>query len=118
MYIRGRYMDRLILRIVENQTVISAITLVITTACGLGVAYLNHKRDQLIELSKGAKRSSLRSEYLQIYNSHDFTVAEKWEMTRPLVDEYFGNLQGNHYIHGLDEKLEALYEKEKNSGKN
>lgn len=111
-------MDRLILRIVENQTVISAITLVITTACGLGVAYLNHKRDQLIELSKGAKRSSLRSEYLQIYNSHDFTVAEKWEMTRPLVSEYFNTLQGNHYIHGLDEKLEGLYEKEKNSGKN
>ena len=38
-------------------------------------------------------------------------------MTRPLVDEYFGNLQGNHYIHGLDQKLEALYTKEKTSGK-
>lgn len=111
-------MDRLILKILENQTVITSITLVITTACGLGVAYLNAKRDQLIELSKGAKRSSLRSEYLQIYNSHDFTVEEKWEMTRPLVDEYFSNLQGNHYIHGLDEKLEKLYEKEKNRGNN
>lgn len=110
-------MERLILKIVENQTVISAITLVITTACGLGVAYLNTKRDQLIELSKGAKRSSIRSEYLQIYNSHDFTVEEKWEMTRPLMDEYFSNLQGNHYIHGLDEKLEKLYEKEKQRGK-
>lgn len=110
-------MDKLILRIVENQTVISAITLVITTACGLGVAYLNHKRDQLIELSKGAKRSSLRSEYLQIYNSHDFTLKEKWEMTRPIVDEYFGNLQGNHYIHGLDKKLETRYTKENKHGK-
>lgn len=95
----------------------SAITLLITSACGLGVAYLAHKRDQLVELSKGAKRSSIRSEYLQIYNSHDFTVNEKWEMTRPLVSEYFGNLQGNHYIHGLDEKLESLYEKEKQRGK-
>lgn len=110
-------MDRLILKLVENQTVMSAITLLITTACGLGVAYLAHKRDQLVELSKGAKRSSIRSEYLQIYNSHDFTVTEKWEMTRPLVSEYFGNLQGNHYIHGLDEKLESLYEKEKQRGK-
>jgi hypothetical protein len=110
-------MERLILKLVENQTVMSAITLLITTACGLGVAYLAHKRDQLVELSKGAKRSSIRSEYLQIYNSHDFTVSEKWEMTRPLVDEYFGNLQGNHYIHGLDEKLEKLYTKEKSSGK-
>lgn len=110
-------MERLILKLVENQTVISAITLLITSACGLGVAYLAHKRDQLVELSKGAKRSSIRSEYLQIYNSHDFTVSEKWEMTRPLVDEYFGNLQGNHYIHGLDEKLEKLYTKEKSSGR-
>lgn len=110
-------MERLILKIVENQTVISAITLVITTACGLGVAYLNTKREQLIELSKGVKRSSIRSEYLQIYNSHDFTVTEKWEMTRPIVSEYFDNLQGNHYIHGLDLKLEALYEKEKQRGK-
>jgi lipoprotein len=110
-------MERLILKLVENQTVMSAITLLITSACGLGVAYLAHKRDQLVELSKGAKRSSIRSEYLQIYNSHDFTVTEKWEMTRPLVDEYFGNLQGNHYIHGLDEKLESLYEKEKQRGK-
>ena len=111
-------MNNLIIRLLENQAVISAITLLITTACGLGVAYLTHKREQLIELSKGVKRSSLRSEYLQIYNSHDFTVSEKWEMTRPLVSEYFNSLQGNHYIHGLDEKLEGLYEKEKNSGKN
>ena len=110
-------MERLILKLVENQTVMSAITLVITTACGLGVAYLTHKREQLIELSKGAKRSSIRSEYLQIYNSRDFTIQEKWEMTRPIVDEYFNNLQGNHYIHGLDEKLEKLYTKEKSSGK-
>lgn len=111
-------MNNLIVKLLENQTVISAITLIITTACGLGVAYLTHKRDQLIELSKGAKRSSLRSEYLQIYNSHDFTVSEKWEMTRPLVSEYFNNLQGNHYIHGLDKKLESLHKKEKKSGKN
>lgn len=111
-------MNNLIIRLLENQAVISAITLLITTACGLGVAYLTHKREQLIELSKGVKRSSLRSEYLQIYNSHDFTVSEKWEMTRPLVSEYFNTLQGNHYIHGLDEKLESLHKKEKNSGKN
>lgn len=111
-------MNNLIIRLLENQAVISAITLLITTACGLGVAYLTHKREQLFELSKGVKRSSLRSEYLQIYNSHDFTVTEKWEMTRPLVSEYFNTLQGNHYIHGLDEKLESLHKKEKKSGKN
>ena len=78
-------MDKLIVRLLENQAVISAITLLITTACGLGVAYLAQKREQLIELS--------------------------------IVSEYFDNLQGNHYIHGLDEKLESLYEKEKQRGK-
>lgn len=110
-------MERLILKLLEDNTVMSAISLLITTACGVGVAYLTYKRNQLVELSKGAKRSSLRSEYLQIYNSKDFTVVEKWNMTRPLVDEYFNKLQGNHYIHGLDTKLEELYEKEKQSGK-
>lgn len=110
-------MERLILKLLEDNTVMSAISMVITTACGVGVAYLTYKRNQLVELSKGAKRSSLRSEYLQIYNSKDFTVEEKWGMTRPLVDEYFNKLQGNHYIHGLDTKLEALYEKGKQSGK-
>lgn len=110
-------MERLILKLLEDNTVMSAISLLITTACGVGVAYLTYKRNQLVGLSKGAKRSSLRSEYLQIYNSKDFTVEEKWEMTRPLVDEYFNKLQGNHYIHGLDTKLGELYTKEKQSGK-
>lgn len=110
-------MERLILKLIEDNTVMSAISMVITTACGVGVAYLTYKRNQLVELSKGAKRSSLRSEYLQIYNSKEFTVTEKWNMTRPLVDEYFNKLQGNHYIHGLDTKLESLYEKEKQRGK-
>lgn len=104
-------MERLILKLIEDNTVMSAISMVITTACGVGVAYLTYKRNQLVELSKGAKRSSLRSEYLQIYNSKEFTVVEKWNMTRPLVDEYFNKLQGNHYIHGLDTKLREKLEK-------
>lgn len=104
-------MERIILKLLEDNTVMSAISMVITTACGVGVAYLTYKRNQLVELSKGAKRSSLRSEYLQIYNSKEFTVTEKWNMTRPLVDEYFNKLQGNHYIHGLDTKLRENLEK-------
>lgn len=108
--------NNLIVKLLENQSVVTALTLLITTACSYGVFLLNRKREQLIEITKGAKRSSLRSEYLQIYNSHDFTVVEKWTMTRPLVKEYFDNLQGNHYIHGLDSKLEELFNKEKSSG--
>lgn len=108
--------NNLVLKLLEDQSVVTALTLLITTACSYGVFILNRKREQLIDITKGAKRSSLRSEYLQIYNSHDFTVQEKWEMTRPLVTEYFDNLQGNHYIHGLDKKLEELYQKELNNG--
>lgn len=108
--------NSLVLKLLEDQSVVTALTLLITTACSYGVFILNRKREQLIDITKGAKRSSLRSEYLQIYNSHDFTVQEKWEMTRPLVKEYFDNLQGNHYIHGLDKKLEELYQKELNNG--
>lgn len=104
--------NNLIVKLLEDQSVVTALTLLITTACSYGVFILNRKREQLLELAKGAKRSSLRSEYLQIYNSTDFTVKEKWEMTRPLVKEYFDNLQGNHYIHGLDSKLETLFNKD------
>lgn len=110
-------MDHIIIRILDDQTVISSITLVITTACGLGVAWLNSKRKQLVELSKGAKRSSLRSEYLNIYNSTEFTWQEKWDMTEPLVKEYFEELNGNHYIHGLNEKMRKHVEEEKAIGK-
>lgn len=110
-------MDHIIIRILDDQTVISSITLVITTACGLGVAWLNSKRKQLIELSKGAKRASLRSEYLNIYNSTEFTWQEKWDMTEPLVKEYFEELNGNHYIHGLNEKMRKHVEEEKANDK-
>lgn len=110
-------MDRLIVKLLESQAVISGITLFVTTACGCGVAWMNHKRNQLVELSKGAKRSSLRSEYLNIYNSTEFTWQEKWDMTEPLVKEYFNDLGGNHYIHGLNEKMRRHVEEEKANGK-
>ena len=111
-------MDNLIVKLLESQAVVSGITLFVTTACGCGVAWLNHKRNKLEELSKGAKRSSLRSEYLNIYNSTEFTWQEKWDMTEPLVKEYFNDLGGNHYIHGLNEKMRRHVEEEKESGKN
>lgn len=111
-------MDKLIVRLLEDQTVMSAVSLLMTTAIGVGVAWLNHKRTQLIELSKGAKRSSIRSEYLNIYNSTEFTWKEKWDMTEPLVKQYFGELEGNHYIHGLNEKMRKHMEDELNENSN
>lgn len=110
-------MDNLIVKLLESQAVVSGVTLFVTTACGCGVAWLNHKRNKLEELSKGAKRSSLRSEYLNIYNSTEFTWQEKWDMTEPLVKEYFNDLGGNHYIHGLNDKMRRHVEEEKANGK-
>ena len=111
-------MDKLIVKLLEDQTVMSAVSLLMTTAIGVGVAWLNHKRNQLIELSKGAKRSSIRSEDLNIYNSTEFTWKEKWDMTEPLVKQYFGELEGNHYIHGLNEKMRKHMEDELNENSN
>lgn len=61
------------------------------------------------EMLKSTRRSSLRSEYLQIYNSSVFTNKQKYEMTRELVEAYT-NLDGNHYIHKLDSILKTYAE--------
>ena len=66
------------------------------------------------EMLKSTKRSSLRSEYLQIYNSSVFTNKQKYEMTRELVEAYT-NLDGNHYIHKLDRILKTYAEVHPNS---
>lgn len=66
------------------------------------------------EMLKSTKRSLLRSEYLQIYNSSVFTNKQKYEMTRGLVETYT-NLDGNHYIHELDRILKTYAEVHPNS---
>ena len=38
-------------------------------------------------------------------------------MTEPLVKEYFNELDGNHYIHGLNEKMRRHVEEEIANGK-
>ena len=66
------------------------------------------------EMLKSTKRSSLRSEYLQIYNSSAFTNKQKYEMTRELIETYT-NIDGNHYIHELDKVLKTYAEVHPNS---
>lgn len=66
------------------------------------------------EMLKSTKRSSLRSEYLQIYNSTVLTNKQKYDITRDLVETYT-NLDGNHYIHELDSKLKTYAEVHPNS---
>ena len=66
------------------------------------------------EMLKSTKRSSLRSEYLQIYNSTVLTNKQKYDITRDLVETYT-NLDGNHYIHELDSMLKTYAEVHPNS---
>ena len=51
------------------------------------------------------KRSSLRTEYLGIYNSNYFTDEQKYGLTRDIIRSY-KKLNGNHYIETLDKELE------------
>ena len=51
------------------------------------------------------KRSSLRTEYLGIYNSNSFTDEQKYGLTRDIIRSYT-KLNGNHYIETLDKELE------------
>lgn len=64
---------------------------------------------QNYEMLKSTKRSSLRSEYLHIYNSTLLTYRQKYDMTRELIETY-ETLEGNHYIHELDSKLKTYAE--------
>lgn len=60
----------------------------------------NHK--ERVDSLNGIKRSSLRNEYMNFYNSKEFKWNEKYEKTRDIIDEY-KSLGGNHYISSLDE---------------
>ena len=104
-----------------SNTVQLALSAVIVAFC----YYLKSKIDKMkqkddldfaenYEMLKSTKRSSLRSEYLQIYNSSVFTNKQKYEMTRELVETYT-NLGGNHYIHELDKVLKTYAEVHPNS---
>ena len=104
-----------------SNTVQLALSAVIVAFC----YYLKSKIDKMkqkddldfaenYEMLKSTKRSSLRSEYLQIYNSSVFTNKQKYEITRELIETYT-NLDGNHYIHKLDRILKTYAEVHPNS---
>lgn len=102
--------------ILMSNTVQLSLSAVIVAFC----YYIKSKIDRLkqkddldfaqnYEMLKSTKRSALRSEYLQIYNSTVFTNKQKYDITRELVETYT-NLDGNHYIHELDSKLKTYAE--------
>lgn len=105
--------------ILSQQAVVTSLTLVITSFCTYLVTKLTGKikadeayqREQE-EMSRSNKRSALRNEYLQIFNSREFTWEQKYHMSRDLVRDYY-DLNGNHYIHEVDEELFAKMEEER-----
>lgn len=68
---------------------------------------------QNYDMLKSTKRSALRSEYLQIYNSTVLTNRQKYNITRDLIETY-ETLEGNHYIHELDSRLKTYAEVQPN----
>ena len=104
-----------------SDTVQLALSAVIVAFCYYLKAKIDRmkQKDELdfaenYEMLKSTKRSSLRAEYLQIYNSSVFTNKQKYEMTRELIETYT-NLDGNHYIHELDKILKTYAEVHPNS---
>ena len=104
-----------------SDTVQLALSAVIVAFCYYLKAKIDRmkQKDELdfaenYEMLKSTKRSSLRSEYLQIYNSSVFTNKQKYEMTRELIETYT-NIDGNHYIHELDKVLKTYAEVHPNS---
>ena len=106
--------------ILSRQEVITSVTLVITTLCTFLVTKLTQKTKESVahqeaqeEMARSNKRSALRNEYLQIYNSHEFTWEQKYHLTREIITAYY-LLNGNHYIHELDDELYHKKEEEVN----
>lgn len=106
--------------ILSRQEVITSVTLVITTLCTFLVTKLTEKiketeahQEAQDEMAKSTKRSALRNEYLQIYNSHEFTWEQKYHLTREIITAYY-LLNGNHYVHELDDELYYKKEEEEN----
>lgn len=102
--------------ILSHPEVSTAVSLLVVALVG----YLTHRVNNLKEkseaenkrqclLMESTKRVALRSEYLNIINSPQFTNSQKYMMTRYLIDDY-ERLEGNHYIHGLDAELKIKME--------
>ena len=109
-------MDK-ILQFLTNTTVLTALLSLLTAGIGYivtRVKMINNdirlNRKYNTELQHSQKRSLLRCEYLNIYNSPYISIEEKYDFTR-LVYRDYKNINGNHYIDELDQKLTKEYRK-------
>lgn len=107
-------MEELFNHILKEQAFMAALTtllIVLVSYLTSKVNFLKSLADERTENLKSIKRGSLRNEYLQIYNSKDFTYYQKYGLTRGIVKDY-KKLKGNHYISELDAQLKEGMENE------
>lgn len=109
-------MDK-ILQFLTNTTVLTTSLSLLTAGIGYIVTRVKKinndihvNREYNTELQHSQKRSWLRCEYLSIYNSPYITIEEKYNFTRNVYRDY-KNINGNHYIDELDQKLTKEYRK-------
>lgn len=107
-------MEGLINHVLKEQAFMTALTSLLIVLVGYltsKVNFLKSLADERTESLKSIKRGSLRNEYLQIYNSKDFTYSQKYGLTRAIIKDY-KKLNGNHYIRELDTQLKEAMENE------
>lgn len=105
------HLNHLIGELLRSQVVVSSVTAVVLGVTGYLTVRLNNMSKQIeldqqaqTDIAESTKRSALRNEYLAIYNSPTFTLEQKYGMTREIMKEY-ERLNGNHYLHALDNAL-------------
>lgn len=113
------HLNNLIGELLRSQVVVSSVTAVVLGVTSYLTVRLNNMSKQIeldqqaqTDMAESIKRSNLRSEYLAIYNSPTFTLEQKYGMTREIMKEY-ERLNGNHYLHSLDEALKEKIDKER-----
>ena len=109
-------MDK-VLQFLTNTTVLTTLLSLLTAGIGYTATRvkkinndIHFNRKYNTELQYSQTRSWLRCEYLNIYNSPYMTIEEKYNFTR-LVYRDYKNINGNHYIDELDQKLTKEYRK-------
>ena len=113
------HLNHLLGELLRSQVVVSSVTAVVLGVTSYLTVRLNSMSKQIeldqqsqTDMAESIKRSNLRNEYLAIYNSPTFTVEQKYGMTREIMKEY-ERLNGNHYLHSLDEALKEKLDKER-----
>ena len=109
-----QHMDEF-MRFLTNPTVLTTITSMVAAGIGYIIARVRTINNDIkvnrkinAEAQKSQKRSTLRCEYLSVYNSQFLSIEEKYNFTRSIYVEY-KRLEGNHYIDELDDKLVSAY---------